>query len=170
MIVSLFVDLFPSVEVFRDIKRILLIVALPLSVVVSSIYWTLLLFLPAALLQRIPHSGPDNSVPLLSRLPLSADLALHASPVLALLMDFILFETKYSRNTLVNAPFVISIFAIWYSSWVEHCAKGNNDIFPYPFLTDNSWKYRLMIYIGATLLGCSAFWTINRFHGLITRI
>jgi hypothetical protein len=41
---------------------------------------------------------------------------------------------------------------------------------PYPFLTENSLKHRLMIYAGAACLGYTAFWTINRIHGRIRRI
>ncbi|KAF8231263.1 hypothetical protein L208DRAFT_71323 [Tricholoma matsutake] len=168
MIVSLVVDLLPTIAVFRTIKRILLIMALPLSVVVSSIYWTLILFCPTAVLLRTPHPTLDDSV--LYQPPLSVDLAIHACPVLALLTDFLLFETTYDRKAMANAPYVISLFAVWYGTWVEHCAKNNNDIFPYPFLTENSLKHRLMIYIGAALLGYTAFWTINTFHGRSRRI
>jgi len=166
MIVSLVLDLFPSIAVFRTIKRALLIIALPLSVVVSSIYWTLLIFFPAAILRRIPNSSLGDAVP---RLPLSIDLALHASPSFVLLVDFLLFETKYSKRMLANTPYIVSIFAIWYGSWVERCARGNNGIFPYPFLTDNPFKYRLVIYTGAAVLGYTAFWTINRLHGHVRR-
>lgn len=169
---------------------LVLIIQSQLSVVVSSIYWTLILFCPTAVLLRTPHPTLDDSV--LYQPPLSVDLAIHACPVLALLTDFLLFETTYDRKAMANAPYVISLFAVWYGTWVEHCAKNNNDIcmftwlgsidacvdfdmffaltVPYPFLTENSLKHRLMIYIGAALLGYTAFWTINTFHGRSRRI
>ena len=161
-----------------------------LSVVVSSIYWTLLSLSPTLILQSIPHPNLANSVPF--QLPLSVDLALHASPVLTLVIDFVLFETKYGNDTLSIAPLVLSTFAIWYGSWVEHCAKNNNGTcmfsqfklanaltlklcsspftVPYPFLEKSSLNHRLMIYTGAAVLGYSAFLTINGLHGWIRRI
>jgi hypothetical protein len=154
------------------------------------IYWTLIVFFPAVILQPIPHSSLGDTVAF--RLPLSIDLALHAAPAFTLLTDFVLFETKYSKRALANTPFIISMFAIWYASWVERCARGNNGIcvftrsrfgrctslifncalsptVPYPFLTDNPFKYRLVIYTGTAVLAYSAFWTINRLHGQVRR-
>jgi FAR-17a/AIG1-like protein len=106
-------------------------------VVVSSIYWSLILFWPAGILLRIPNSNVDNAA--LFRLTLPVDLALHASPVLALVTDFVLFETRYGVNAVASAPYIISLFAIWYGSWVEHCARGNNDICMFRWFKIGQW-------------------------------
>lgn len=97
--------------------------------VISSIYWTLLLLFPVLIIQPSqPGSSPPSSSAELGlvRIPLWIDLALHAMPALALVVDFMLFEVKYSRKAVVlNAPIATSLFAVWYSCWVEHCAKIN---------------------------------------------
>jgi hypothetical protein len=59
-------------------------------------------------------------------MPLSVDLALHAAPGLALFTDFMFLESKFSKNEVrYGAPLVVSLAAVWYASWVEHCASFN---------------------------------------------
>jgi hypothetical protein len=59
-------------------------------------------------------------------LPLPVDLALHVVPALALCADFMLLESKFSKNEArYGAPLVISLAAVWYASWVEYCASSN---------------------------------------------
>ncbi|GLB35054.1 putative MFS general substrate transporter [Lyophyllum shimeji] len=166
MVVSLLLDLFPSSQVLRKCKRALFIVAMPLSVVISTIYWTLLLLFPTLILPPQPSgSTPTASADLLLYLPLEIDLALHATPALTLLADFILFETSYSKRSLITtAPLAALLFGVWYSCWVEHCARSNGGIFPYPFLTENPIEIRLAIYAGACTLAYASFWAINSLH------
>ncbi|KAF8078055.1 FAR-17a/AIG1-like protein [Lyophyllum atratum] len=168
MVVSLLRDLFPSSPVLRSCKRALLYVAMPLSVVISIIYWTLILIYPALLMQpQYPGPTPPSSSADLTfyRIPFSVDLALHASPALSLLADFLLFESNYSRKSLnTTAPAAILLFAVWYSCWAERCAKLNGGIFPYPFLTDNPLEIRIAIYACASALAYASFWAINSFH------
>ena len=86
--------------------------------VISLVYWTLILLLPSLIVLS------DDL-----RLPLSIDLALHASPASALLVDFFIFDTKYEERELKYCvPFAATVFAVWYGLWVEHCAKNNNGI------------------------------------------
>jgi len=57
---------------------------------------------------------------------LRVDLALHAAPAIALVLDFFLFEKKYTRYQVVRvAPLTAILFGIWYVSWVEYCASQN---------------------------------------------
>jgi len=165
MIFSLICDLFPSSTYVKRAKRSLFMISLPLSVVISATYWTLILLLPALILQ----SDPKNTVPSASsenivRIPLRIDLALHAAPALTLLVDFFLFETRYSQSEATyGATAVSALFGIWYGCWVEYCASVNGS-FPYPFL-NNPLKIRIPIYIGAVVLAFVSFRGINALHG-----
>lgn len=54
------------------------------------------------------------------------DLALHAAPAISLLLDFFLFEKKYSKNQASYGGFVVaSLAGTGYGWWVEYCAKHN---------------------------------------------
>ncbi|KAJ3502323.1 hypothetical protein NLJ89_g8942 [Agrocybe chaxingu] len=171
MVASLFTDLLPSIRAARSIKRYLMIMAMPLAVVVSSIYWTLLLFFPALIIQK-DLSGPSGAVPSSSpdaapefRLPLSIDLALHAAPALSVILDFFVFERKYNKKEVeVGAPAAISLYALGYTLWVEHCARENDGIFPYPFLTENTLPIRIGIYVGTAGLATVSFKLFNSLH------
>ncbi|KAJ4465216.1 FAR-17a/AIG1-like protein [Lentinula lateritia] len=166
-LISLLIDLFPSVNALKPLKRILLIIAMPLSITISSIYWPLLLLATQLILQNgsgEPSSSPHAPQPLL-RIPLPMDLSLHAVPALTLLVDFLLFEKKYTRKEIRYGGTGISVvYTIFYAWWVERCAGFNGGRFPYPFLTDNPFEIRLAIYVGAGMLAFSSFWLINRVH------
>jgi len=156
MIVSLVTDLVPSFSFPKRIKRALTMLSLPLSMVVASIYWTLLLLAP----HLIMLSEPTVTF----RTPLLIDLSIHAVPALSLLSDFILFEHKYSPSeTCYVAPLVTVVAAVWYSWWTEYCARFNGT-FPYPFLTNNPFEVRVQIYFGAASLALVSFWIINSLH------
>jgi hypothetical protein len=125
------------------------------------------------------------------RLPLFIDLALHASPASALLVDFLIFDTKYEERELkYRVPFAATVFAVWYGLWVEHCAKNNNGIcewilhllvaittylklvapsVPYPFLTENPLEIRIVIYIVAALVAIMSFRLINSLHPTVIK-
>ncbi|KAK7467042.1 hypothetical protein VKT23_004104 [Stygiomarasmius scandens] len=159
-------DIFPSVSVLKSLKRALFMIALPVEVVISSIYWPLLLVATQLILQpdnSAPSSSPDVQ-PKFMRIPLSVDLALHAVPALSLLADFLFFEKKYSqKQATYGAPLVASLFTLWYSWWVERCGSIN-DVYPYPFLTNNTFEGRILIYLGAGILAWVSFYLINRLH------
>ncbi|KAJ3850950.1 FAR-17a/AIG1-like protein [Lentinula lateritia] len=168
-LISLLMDLFPSVNALKPLKRILLIIAMPLSITISSIYWPLLLLATPLILQNgsgepSSASSPHATQPLL-RIPLPMDLSLHAVPALTLLVDFFLFEKKYTRKEIRYGGTGISVvYTAFYAWWVERCAGFNGGRFPYPFLTDNPFEIRLAIYVGAGILAFSSFWLINRVH------
>ncbi|KAJ7105758.1 FAR-17a/AIG1-like protein [Mycena crocata] len=159
MIVGLLEDFIPSVPGIRGTKRALLIAAMPIATIVSSIYWTLLLFFPHLIIQAAPAESTESSV-----LPLSIDLCLHAAPCLTLLADFMIFERRYGRqSTIYAAPAVTLLCTVWYGWWAEHCASKNGT-FPYPFLTLNPFETRLRIYAGAGILACIFFYALNALH------
>jgi hypothetical protein len=100
--------------------------------VISLIYWPLVILFPRLILQ--PAAAVSQSsvtahpaeIPPLMHIPLLVDLALHATPSLSILADFFLFESKYQwKDVQVGAPITTAVFALWYSLWVEHCAEIN---------------------------------------------
>lgn len=104
-----------------------------LSVVISTIYWTLLLFFPTLIIQVMtsensaPTSSPNAAE--LFRIPLTVDLALHAVPALSMILDFFFYETKYTEKEVqFGAPAALSVYAVGYGLWVEYCAKQNKGI------------------------------------------
>ncbi|KAJ3558668.1 hypothetical protein NM688_g787 [Phlebia brevispora] len=139
MALSLIAD-FTSWGLFRRLKRALFMIAMPLAAVISTIYWGLLLLMPSLILRpnNIEEYDPASTAKAsddLARIPLELDLALHAVPGTVLLIDFFLFERKYSKKyARYGGAAVATLAGIWYAWWVEYCASFNG-VFPYPFLT-----------------------------------
>lgn len=132
----------------RTIKRLLLMMSLPvrkfppcilapvlsplphlqLTFVISSIYWTLILMFPRLIMWVGPPEGSSipTEIPEMWRIPLSMDLSLHAVPLIAVALDFLVFERKYTeRQQRVHAPILTALYAVWYGAWVEWCASYN---------------------------------------------
>jgi hypothetical protein len=134
-------------KVLRRLKRTVFLISMPvrsvqlpatgarsdlrvqLAVVISSIYWTLLLVFPSLIIAkdpRVAEPSVSGEAPPEIRLPLKHDLALHAVPGLSLLLDFILFEQPYTGKIVtLGAPLVCLAYAVGYGSWVEYCATFN---------------------------------------------
>ncbi|QRW00400.1 FAR-17a/AIG1-like protein [Ceratobasidium sp. AG-Ba] len=155
---SLLGDLFPYARGLNSAKRSLLMISLPVAIVVSSIYWTLMLGFPHLILPPAEVTGeptePSSSseAPKFYRIPLKMDMALHAAPAISLVLDFYLLERKYTTRQLKRtAPLLAIVTAISYSLWAEYCASING-AFPYPFLTISPPHIRAVIYFMATLL------------------
>jgi len=164
MAISFFSDILPSFKGVRILKRYLAIIALPVSMVVSLIYWPLMILFPQLILPPASDSANAPEIPSFVRIPLWIDLSLHATPALSILVDFFFFESKYRwKDVQVGAPITTVAFGLGYSLWVEHCGKING-VFPYPFLTKNTFPVRVVIYSGATLLAFGSFIVINSFH------
>jgi len=164
MFVSLFCDLFPSIKVIRQIKRSILMISLPLEFVVTTIYWSLLSFFPHLIVLPLAESEQTPGAPLkLMHIPLKTDLALHAVPLFSLLIDFFVFESKFTKAHAKAAPAVVVAFAIWYGSFVEYCATFNGS-FPYPFLTHSPFPGRVLIYTITAGIALSCFRTLNALH------
>ncbi|KAI0807415.1 FAR-17a/AIG1-like protein [Fomes fomentarius] len=170
MLASIGCDLMPTSKILRSAKRALLMCALPLAIVISVIYWTLLLAMPHLILPADPNAATgaeptaSSAVPESQRLPLQTDLALHAAPAIALFIDFYFFQRKYPKNvSRYGAMILAAVLGTWYSCWVEYCASYNG-MFPYPFLTHNTFNVRVGIYIGASTFAAVAFTVLNALH------
>lgn len=97
-----------------------------LEVTISSIYWTLIALFPHLMLMAEPSTSEPSAAAGLMRIPLSVDLALHAVPAIALVLDFFFFERKYTKYQVARVlPLTAILFGLWYVSWVEYCASHN---------------------------------------------
>ncbi|KAF5315751.1 hypothetical protein D9611_004596 [Ephemerocybe angulata] len=142
MLLGVVIDLLPFLNFLRPLRRYLFVTAMPLAVVITSIYWTLLLLFPHLIVAQdfgTPGEGSSSSeAPAPFYLPLSIDLALHACPAISLVIDFFIFERKYTKTEVnVAVPAIVVAYAVFYGSWVEFCSSKNNGVFPYPFLTQS---------------------------------
>ncbi|THH01994.1 hypothetical protein EW145_g6816 [Phellinidium pouzarii] len=162
MALSLCSDIIPTSRLLKQMKRAFFMIALPVSVVVTVIYWSLLFFLPGLILQTPPAVSEPSSEPFSSnlpgpaRIPLSLDLALHATPAITLLVDFFAFERSYDALAVTHgAPAMAFAFGTWYSLWVEYCASFNK-------------KFRIAIYATVTSVAFLSFRGINAVHLRLT--
>jgi len=173
MIFGLGADVVPSITIFRRGKRVILMIALPVAVVVTTVYWSLYFLMPEMILKPLPDATtpePDEIVPSslghtgLQRIPLRIDLSLHAAPAIALILDFYFVERRYPRSQAIYGSFLACAMAcVAYASWVEYLAQFN-DSFPYPFLTENPFDKRVIIYAGVSTFALVTFWALNALH------
>ncbi|TCD60534.1 hypothetical protein EIP91_009930 [Steccherinum ochraceum] len=162
MLLSMLADLVPVLSLVKRAKRAVFMIAMPLAVVISTIYWTLLFTAPNLIL-RAEEAEPSSSTktPQLSRIPVEMDVSLHAVPAISLLLDFFLLERKYTPKQAIYGGFIVAaVSGLWYAWWVEECAKYNG-AFPYPFLTFNPFHIRIAIYSAATTFAYVCFLMLN---------
>ncbi|KAG8814491.1 hypothetical protein FRC17_001109 [Serendipita sp. 399] len=113
-----------------------------------------------------PVGEPTSSTaaPALFRIPLDVDIPLHGLPGPLLLLDFFLFEAKFSRKVMTQgAPLLAASIGLTYSTWVEHCATKNG-FFPYPFLTLSPFPVRVLIYTTCTAVSLFMLRAANGLH------
>ncbi|KAI0736998.1 FAR-17a/AIG1-like protein [Fomitopsis betulina] len=171
MTLGLVSDLLPTVAFFRKSKRLVLMIALPIATIVTTVYWTLLIFWTEMILAARPIAGdssgalePSSSELAILRIPLKTDLALHAVPAISLLVDFFFVERRYSHRQAVWGGIAMTVLACsTYAPWIEYCSKFNGS-FPYPFLTDSPFDIRVMIYVGLSTFALVTFWVLNALH------
>ncbi|CAD6566640.1 MAG: hypothetical protein TREMPRED_002876 [Tremellales sp. Tagirdzhanova-0007] len=178
MIVAAFNDLLPAVKALKTLKRGLMLFAMPVEIVVASIYWPLVLFAPSLMFPSKPVDSAtepsSQTADLLFRIPLWMDLSMHAVPALVLLLGksfhttvpryFFFVERRYTRpSSTVGAASLAVSFGTVYSLWVEYCATINGR-FPYPFLNVMSPVQRVAMYVGSTIGALLTFWQLNALH------
>ncbi|WVW83274.1 hypothetical protein I302_105293 [Kwoniella bestiolae CBS 10118] len=170
MMMSGICDYLPAVQGLKPLKRIFLLFALPVELVISSIYWGIILLKPELMLPPNPvlasSSEPSSSgaEDPLFRIPLLMDLSMHALPAVALIIDFFFLERKYKPPaSTFGALALAATFGTAYSLWVEHCASINGS-FPYPFLTIMNPQQRIMMYAGSTIMAWLVFRGLNAIH------
>ncbi|WRT66975.1 uncharacterized protein IL334_003940 [Kwoniella shivajii] len=170
MLLSGICDYLPGVQGIKTVKRIFLLFALPIELVISSIYWSIILLSPELMLPPNPAlqntqepSASDNADPLF-RIPLTMDLSMHLVPAVVLLLDFFVLEKKFKPPVSNYGSLLLAgAFGTAYSVWVEHCASINGS-FPYPFLTIMTFPQRLMMYSGSVVMAWLVFRGLNALH------
>jgi hypothetical protein len=100
-----------------------------LAIVVASIYWPLVIFAPSWILLKDPSIAvPTPKNPGVFITPLPIDLALHATPSIALILDFFFFEERYpKKEALYGGSAVICSFGVFYVCLAEYCASFNGN-------------------------------------------
>ncbi|GFZ46314.1 hypothetical protein JCM24511_04561 [Saitozyma sp. JCM 24511] len=172
MMLSAINDLLPATTFIRPIKRSLLLFSMPVEIVITSIYWTLVAIKPELmfppnpdLLDPFREGEPSTaSADLLFRIPLWMDFSMHALPAISLLIDFFLFERRYKPPASTRGATLLAVcFGTTYSLWVEYCATINEK-FPYPFLNVMDPIQRVVMYSFSTALSLAAFRALNALH------
>ncbi|WVF72337.1 hypothetical protein IAT40_007150 [Kwoniella sp. CBS 6097] len=170
MLLSGLCDYFPGINVFKSIKRIFLLVSLPVELVISSIYWSIILLAPHLMLPPKPNmaSSPEPSSSGMEdglfRIPLWMDMSMHLAPAVALIIDFFFLEKKFRPPASTIGAFILAAtFGASYGVWVEHCASING-AFPYPFLTIMDLPGRVATYVGSTIGAYLVFRGLNAIH------
>lgn len=116
------------------------LIALPLETLISLVYWPIFLYDPSLIMP------PPPAV----KVELSFDLALHLFPAVLLWIDHLCFASGLDTS---NAIWIIILFTILYSSWIESTsAYGNNRQMPYPFLTLATVRVRCIIYVSCATI------------------
>ncbi|WWC85336.1 uncharacterized protein L201_000199 [Kwoniella dendrophila CBS 6074] len=170
MFLSGICDYLPAVQAIKTFKRVFLLFALPVEIVISTIYWAIILAAPHLMLPPNPDltSSPEpsssNAEEPLFRIPLLMDLSMHALPAAALIIDFFFLEKKFKAPASTYGAFALAAtFGAGYSIWVEHCASING-AFPYPFLTIMNPQQRIIMYVGSTFMAWAVFRGLNALH------
>jgi len=163
-------DYFPDAKRVASARRILLMITMPLSVVVSLVYWTMFALAPVLIIQSEEPTSEPAFEPKLSTvfgagfgIPLEVDVALHFAPLVTLVAHFFLLERNYGAEVKrLCAPLAAALFTVWYAGFQEWCASYNGT-FTYPFL-NVALPLRLCIYLGTMLLARGSFSLLNGIH------
>ncbi|KAK4234297.1 UPF0641 membrane protein [Achaetomium macrosporum] len=153
-VLGIFADLTLSPALFRA-KNAVAVVATPLRVVISILYWGIRFIDPQLLFQG------DLELDLLS------DLGFHFAPAVFLTLDLILFSPPWTIPAYTIMALSIGFaFAYWY--WVELCYQ-HNGWYPYPiFALLSTSQHALLFTFSAALLTVSSSalkWIYARVNG-----
>lgn len=139
-------DIYPSSNGMRKFKTMLMALTMPAEVLISMLYWPILLLDPSLLIPPRKVMNPDNPAQFIwetVRLPLLDDLAFHAAPAIFLVLDYLIFEPPFPQEI---HPAAVSAFSTAaYGIWVEICASKNGT-YPYPLLGILSDVQRIGLY------------------------
>ncbi|KAJ6446059.1 FAR-17a/AIG1-like protein [Purpureocillium lavendulum] len=121
-----------------DVKNALAVLAAPLEVVISLLYW------------GISAVDPELLVDGDFALPLAADVGFHLAPAVFLTLDLVLLSPPWT----VPAYGVMSlstVFAFGYWYWVELCFSKNG-WYPYPLFGLLSTAQRALLFVTSAAL------------------
>ncbi|CEH11875.1 Beta-2-glycoprotein I [Ceraceosorus bombacis] len=151
------------------LKSVLSVAVLPVETLVSMLYWTVLAIDPDLLVPPRLTDDPNNPGQVIKesiRLPLSADLAMHAAPAVFLLADFLLVSPPFPKK--VRPAFVSGIATVAYCVWCERCAAVNGH-YPYPLLGLLSLWPRLGLYAGCSVTMVLVLGAVRTIHSALDR-
>ncbi|KAF5010363.1 hypothetical protein FDECE_3479 [Fusarium decemcellulare] len=128
---------------FFDAKNATAILATPLEVVISVLYWTVRSYDPTLLM-------PEDMV-----IDFWPDVGFHLTPAVLLLLDFILLSPQL-KITARGMMSLSTVSALAYWCWIELCFSRNG-WYPYPMFDQYSTVQRLSFFIvSAGLLTASS--------------
>ncbi|TQV97142.1 hypothetical protein V2A60_000225 [Cordyceps javanica] len=136
-VVAVVADVTRSATLF-GIKNSLSIVATPLNVVVTTLYF------------GISAIDPELVVPPEFKIPLAVDLGFHFAPGLLLVFDYLVLSPPWT----VGAPVVMGLstsiaFGYWY--WIELC-YSKNGWYTYPIFALLNTPQRVLLFVFSAVL------------------
>ncbi|KAF1736317.1 hypothetical protein MY4038_005291 [Beauveria bassiana] len=136
-VVAVVADVTRSATLF-GVKNSLSIVATPLNVVVTTLYY------------GISAIDPELVVPPEFRIPLAVDLGFHFAPSLLLVFDYLVLSPPWT----VGAPVVMGLstsiaFGYWY--WIELC-YSKNGWYTYPIFALLNTPQRVILFTFSAVL------------------
>ncbi|UZJ57387.1 hypothetical protein CBS101457_006707 [Exobasidium rhododendri] len=164
---ALISDVMPSNNLLRKTKAMVCVAALPTETLISILYWSIMTISPDLLVPPLRVVDPDNPAQFIMktvRIPLLADLSMHAAPAIFLLVDYLVFSPPFPKSirpTLISASVTIS-----YCVWAEVCAYNNGN-YPYPLLEVLSAPARLALYVACAAIFVGVLGVVRLLHGLI---
>ncbi|VUC28637.1 unnamed protein product [Clonostachys rosea] len=136
-VLGIFADLTLNPTLFK-VKNTICIVATPLEVLISILYWGIHMINPELLFEGE------------FQLPLLPDLGFHLAPAVFLSLDLILLSPPWTIPTYgVMSLSTVLAFSYWY--WVELCFSYNG-WYPYPLFGLLSTYQRIFLFTFSALL------------------
>ena len=130
-------DLLLSKPLFR-LKNILSVIATPLAVLISTLYWALRTI------------NKELVIPPGLRLPLLPDLGFHAIPTILLITDLLFLSPPWTI-TILPATVLSTVLAFAYWYWIEIC-YAKNGFYPYPLFNLLRWEQRVALFAGSAIM------------------
>lgn len=162
-------DLTPQSNAMRRVKTMLSALTMPAEILISLLYWPILLFDPSLLIPPRKVADPRNPAQFIwetIRLPLLDDLSFHAAPAIFLLVDYLAFSPPFPKDI---HPLLVSAFSTAaYGIWVEIC-HSKNGTYPYPLLAVLTDVQRYALYAGCAVIFVAIVALATMLHGTIDR-
>lgn len=162
-------DISPTSKGMHRFKTMLMALTMPAEVLISLLYWPILLFDPSLLIPPRKVMDPNNPAQFIMetvRLPLLDDLSFHAAPAIFLVLDYLIFEPTFPKD--IHPAAVSALSTAAYGIWVEICASKNGN-YPYPLLQILSNAQRCGLYAVCAILFMGITTGITLLHKAIDK-
>ncbi|UPK95524.1 hypothetical protein LCI18_006459 [Fusarium solani-melongenae] len=138
-------------DIFFDAKNTTSILATPLEVVISVLYWSIKVYDSSLLMPRALDIDP------------LLDIGFHLAPAVLLSLDFIVFSPAWKITARGMMPLSVAL-ALVYWCWIELCFQRNG-WYPYPLFGQFSAIERSLIFVLAAGLLTASSSTLQWVHG-----